>query len=75
VWDLIFGTAKITRRYPAKVGLHDDLAFGKERWFVEMFYPLIHSRRAHSALVPGGRAYAEADANTTQQAQAAGSKP
>jgi sterol desaturase/sphingolipid hydroxylase (fatty acid hydroxylase superfamily) len=75
VWDLIFGTAKITRRYPAKVGLHDDLAFGKERWFVEMFYPLVHSRRAHSALVPGGRAYAEADANTTQQAQAAGSKP
>jgi sterol desaturase/sphingolipid hydroxylase (fatty acid hydroxylase superfamily) len=61
VWDLLFGTAKITRRYPAKVGLQDDLVFGKERWFVEMFYPLFHSRREHSALVPGGRAYAEAE--------------
>ncbi|MGJ7511324.1 sterol desaturase family protein [Variovorax sp. GT1P44] len=64
VWDLIFGTAKITRRYPAKVGLQDDLVFGKERWFVEMFYPLLHSKRAHSALVPGGRAYVDSEPGT-----------
>ena len=57
IWDLMFGSAKITRLYPAKVGLQDDLMFGKERWYVEMFYPLFHSRRVHSALVPGGRAY------------------
>ena len=25
VWDMLFGTAKITRRYPANVGLQDDL--------------------------------------------------
>ena len=61
VWDMLFGTAKITRRYPAKVGLPDDLVFGKERWFVEMFYPLFQSRRAHSALARGGRAYAEGE--------------
>ncbi len=59
VWDLLLGTAKITRRYPPRVGLQDDRLFGKERWYVEMFYPLIQSRRAHSALVSGGRAYAE----------------
>lgn len=59
IWDLIFGTAKITRRYPARVGLPDDLLFGKERWYIEMFYPLLQSRRAHTALVWGGRAYAE----------------
>ena len=59
VWDQLFGTAKITRRYPPKVGLPDDLVHGKERWFVEMFYPLLQSRRAHSALARGGRAYAE----------------
>ena len=53
VWDLLFGTAKITRRYPARVGLQDDLDHGKERWFVEMFYPLLQSRRAHSVLVRG----------------------
>jgi sterol desaturase/sphingolipid hydroxylase (fatty acid hydroxylase superfamily) len=73
IWDLLFGTAKITRRYPPKVGLQDDLLFGKERWFVEMFYPLVHSRRAHSALVPGGRAYEEAavDGGVVKQAPAA----
>ena len=61
IWDLMFGSAKITRKYPPKVGLQDDLVFGKERWFVEMFYPVLHSKREHSALVPGGRAYAEAE--------------
>jgi sterol desaturase/sphingolipid hydroxylase (fatty acid hydroxylase superfamily) len=61
VWDLLFGSAKITRRYPEKVGLQDDLIFGKERWFVEMFYPLFQSRRVHSALARGGRAYAEGE--------------
>jgi sterol desaturase/sphingolipid hydroxylase (fatty acid hydroxylase superfamily) len=57
-WDVLFGTARITRRYPARVGLPDDLLHGKERWFVEMFYPLLQSRRARSSLAPGGRAYA-----------------
>ena len=60
-WDVLFGTAKITRRYPAAVGLPDDLMHGKERWFVEMFYPLLQSRRTRSALSPGGRRYAAED--------------
>jgi sterol desaturase/sphingolipid hydroxylase (fatty acid hydroxylase superfamily) len=65
VWDMLLGTAKITRRYPARVGLQDDLRYGKERWFVEMFYPLLRSRRAHSVLGSGGRAFAagEVDAD------------
>ena len=53
VWDVVFRTAKITRRYPAAVGLPDDRCFGKERWFVEMFYPLVQSRRTRSSLAPG----------------------
>ena len=60
-WDVLFGTAKITRRYPAAVGLPDDLMHGKERWFVEMFYPLLQSRRTRSSLAPGGRRYAAED--------------
>jgi sterol desaturase/sphingolipid hydroxylase (fatty acid hydroxylase superfamily) len=67
VWDMLFGTAKITRRYPAKVGLQDDLDHGKERWFVEMFYPLIQSRRKCSALVHGGRAQAEQQTRAAQE--------
>jgi sterol desaturase/sphingolipid hydroxylase (fatty acid hydroxylase superfamily) len=54
LWDLIFGSAKITRKYPARVGLQDDLVYGKERWFTEMFYPVIQSKREHSVLAPGG---------------------
>ena len=60
-WDILFGSAYITRKFPAKVGLQDDLIFGKERWYVEMFYPLIRSNREHSALTPGGKIYAEAE--------------
>jgi sterol desaturase/sphingolipid hydroxylase (fatty acid hydroxylase superfamily) len=60
-WDVLFGTAHITRQFPPKVGLQDDLIYGKERWFVEMFYPLFKSKREHSALTPGGKIYAEAE--------------
>jgi sterol desaturase/sphingolipid hydroxylase (fatty acid hydroxylase superfamily) len=58
VWDLMFGTAKITRRYPPKVGLQDDLVYGKERWFVEMFFPVVQSKRENSALGKDGFAHA-----------------
>jgi sterol desaturase/sphingolipid hydroxylase (fatty acid hydroxylase superfamily) len=58
-WDILFGSALITRRYPAQVGLRDDQLFGDERWYHQMFYPLIQSKRDHSALKFGGRAYAD----------------
>ena len=61
VWDLLFGTAHITRRYPARVGLQDDLLHGQERWYHQIFYPLLQSNRANSALRSGGRAYAAAE--------------
>jgi sterol desaturase/sphingolipid hydroxylase (fatty acid hydroxylase superfamily) len=61
VWDMIFGTAHITRHYPARVGLQDDLVHGQERWYHQMFYPLLQSSRANSALRAGGRAYAAAE--------------
>ena len=65
-WDVLFGSAHITRQYPSQVGLRDDQVFGKERWFVEMFYPLIRSKREHSALTPGGKIWA--DEQTAMQA-------
>jgi sterol desaturase/sphingolipid hydroxylase (fatty acid hydroxylase superfamily) len=58
-WDVLFGTAHITRKYPPQVGLKDDLLFGKERWFTEMFYPVLTSKREHSALAKNGKIYAE----------------
>jgi sterol desaturase/sphingolipid hydroxylase (fatty acid hydroxylase superfamily) len=59
-WDVLFGSAHITRRYPPAVGLQDDALFGDEHWADQMFYPLSHSKREHSALRPGGRPYEEA---------------
>ena len=61
VWDLLFGTAHFTRRYPARVGLQDDLVHGQERWYHQMFYPLLQSSRTNSALRAGGRVYAAAE--------------
>ncbi len=62
-WDVLFGTAHITQRYPARVGLNDDLLFGAEKWWVELFYPLFRSKRVHSALTPGGMPYGEEEEN------------
>jgi sterol desaturase/sphingolipid hydroxylase (fatty acid hydroxylase superfamily) len=59
LWDVVFGTAHITRRYPAEVGLRDDQLFGPERWDYQMFYPLRQSEREWSALKFGGRIYSD----------------
>ncbi len=56
-WDILFGSAHITQQFPAKVGLQDDVLFGKEKWWIELFYPLFQSKRQHSAMVPGGKPY------------------
>jgi len=58
-WDVLFGTAHITRRYPAAVGLRDDQLFGAERWDKQMFYPLLQSKREYSALKFGGKIYSD----------------
>jgi sterol desaturase/sphingolipid hydroxylase (fatty acid hydroxylase superfamily) len=69
LWDVLFGTAKITRQYPPKVGLPDDLIYGKERWFVEMFYPLLRSARTNSALARGGRVFRAEETRALRDAQ------
>jgi len=50
LWDVLFGTALITRQYPAVVGLQDDIVHGKENWVAELMYPVVKSQRSHSAL-------------------------
>lgn len=55
-WDVLFGTAVITRRYPPAFGLTDDRAHGSERWWVQLGFPIFRSHRAASALsIPPGR--------------------
>ncbi|MGH8506602.1 MAG: sterol desaturase family protein [Stenotrophobium sp.] len=50
LWDVIFGTALITRRYPPAFGLPDDRRHGSEAWYVQYLYPLFRSKRAESVL-------------------------
>jgi sterol desaturase/sphingolipid hydroxylase (fatty acid hydroxylase superfamily) len=50
LWDVLFGTAKITRRYPPAFGLNDDRRWGQERWQVQMFFPLFRSQRRETVL-------------------------
>jgi sterol desaturase/sphingolipid hydroxylase (fatty acid hydroxylase superfamily) len=57
IWDVIFGSAHITRQYPERVGLIDDKLFGQERWYHQMFYPFLQSSREHTALKFGGSIY------------------
>jgi sterol desaturase/sphingolipid hydroxylase (fatty acid hydroxylase superfamily) len=59
IWDIIFGSAHITRNYPKQVGLKDDQLFGQEHWYHQMFYPLLQSKREYSALKLGGKIYSE----------------
>jgi len=49
-WDILFGTAHITRRYPPAFGLPDDRRLGSERWYIQFFYPLFRSKRAETVL-------------------------
>ena len=56
LWDVLFGTAHISRRYPPAFGLADDRIHGHEKWATQLFFPLLRSRRAASSLrVPPGR--------------------
>ena len=42
------------------------MLFGKERWFIEMFYPLFQSGREDSALALGGSAYSNAQVEASE---------
>ena len=50
VWDVLFGSAHFTRRYPPAYGLSDDRAHGAEPWLAQFVYPLKQSSRAETVL-------------------------
>jgi sterol desaturase/sphingolipid hydroxylase (fatty acid hydroxylase superfamily) len=47
-WDILFGTAKITRQYPSEFGA--ETAVGKMPWYVQLYYPFIRSKDKTSTL-------------------------
>lgn len=47
LWDVLFGTAKITRQYPTKFGAWNQI---KEPWYVQLLFPFIRSKNPNSEL-------------------------
>ena len=47
IWDIIFGTAKITRQYPSKFGAWNRI---KEPWYVQFMFPIFRSKDKNSEL-------------------------
>ncbi len=47
-WDILFGTAKITRQYPTEFGAESSV--GKMPWYVLLYYPFIRSKDKKSTL-------------------------
>ena len=47
LWDVIFGTARITRKYPSVYGIPDD---PDDDWKSHLYYPFIKSNKADSEI-------------------------
>jgi sterol desaturase/sphingolipid hydroxylase (fatty acid hydroxylase superfamily) len=46
-WDVLFGTSKITRKYPKRFGAWNKM---KEPWYVQLLFPIIRSKDPRSEL-------------------------
>ena len=49
-WDIIFGTALITRRYPQEFGIEND---PKDHWSAHLYWPIIKSNKPNSEIGSG----------------------
>lgn len=47
LWDILFGTAKITRKYPQEFGAWNRM---KEPWYVQLLFPILRSGDPKSEL-------------------------
>lgn len=43
-WDVLFGTALITRQYPATFGVTPHTVHGQRPWYLQLFYPVLRRR-------------------------------
>lgn len=46
-WDVLFGTAKITRKYPTRFGAWNQI---KEPWYIQLLFPILRSKDPNSEL-------------------------
>ncbi len=50
IWDIIFGTALITRKYPKSYGMK---SYKQEEWYAQFLWPIFKSKKEGSALAEG----------------------
>ncbi|MGA2132096.1 MAG: sterol desaturase family protein [Bryobacteraceae bacterium] len=51
LWDVIFGTALITRRYPGSYGISH---YERDEWYAQLLWPIVKSRVEGSELAADG---------------------
>jgi hypothetical protein len=51
LWDVLFGTGIITRRYPTSFGIRH---YQQEEWYAQFLWPIFKSRKVGSELAHGG---------------------
>lgn len=51
LWDIIFGTAKITRQYPTGYGIQH---YKEEEWYAQFLWPIFKSKKEGSELAVNG---------------------
>lgn len=51
IWDIIFGTAKITRQYPKSYGIKH---YKEEEWYAQFLWPIFKSKKEGSELAANG---------------------
>jgi sterol desaturase/sphingolipid hydroxylase (fatty acid hydroxylase superfamily) len=50
LWDVIFGTALITRKFPSGYGIR---SYKQEEWYAQFLWPIFKSKKEGSALADG----------------------
>lgn len=51
IWDIIFGTGIITRKYPASYGIQH---YKQEEWYAQFLWPIFKSKKEGSELAANG---------------------
>lgn len=51
LWDVLFGTGIITRKYPASYGIKH---YKQEEWYAQLAWPFFKSKKEGSELAPNG---------------------
>ena len=51
LWDIIFGTGIITRKYPTTFGIKH---YQEEEWYAQLLWPILKSKKEGSELSAGG---------------------